>query len=184
MCCVFVSPVEDGSVCWEGPTNVLALSSFICPPVSLFVQRVSRWAFILMKIVRRPWSILSRRSCTMSLIMSASGFPCIEGDFPSPVHFWEEERKQAESDRRITGFLFYCLLESSSARHAAPNSALFDEFPSTPRPSWQHRSGTEAGLLGIYNFPGSVYATDGSNDRGSWELASSNWTNIGVAAAN
>ena len=24
----------------------------------------------------------------------------------------------------------------------------------------------EAGLLGIYNFPGSVYATDGSNDRG------------------
>jgi len=29
-----------------------------------------------------------------------------------------------------------------------------------------HRSGTEAGLLGIYNFPGSVYATDGSNDQG------------------
>jgi len=28
------------------------------------------------------------------------------------------------------------------------------------------RSGTEVGLLGIYNFPGSVYATDGSNDRG------------------
>jgi len=27
-----------------------------------------------------------------------------------------------------------------------------------------HRSGTEAGLLGIYNFPGAVYATDGSND--------------------
>jgi len=23
-----------------------------------------------------------------------------------------------------------------------------------------HRSGTEPGLLGIYNFPGSVYATD------------------------
>jgi len=29
-----------------------------------------------------------------------------------------------------------------------------------------HRSRTEAGLLGIYNFPGAVYATDGSNDRG------------------
>jgi len=29
-----------------------------------------------------------------------------------------------------------------------------------------HRSGTEAGLLGICNFPGSVYATGGSNDRG------------------
>ena len=29
-----------------------------------------------------------------------------------------------------------------------------------------HRSGTKAVLLGIYNFPGSVHATDGSNDRG------------------
>ena len=29
-----------------------------------------------------------------------------------------------------------------------------------------HRYGTEAGLLGIYNFPGAVYATDGSNDKG------------------
>jgi len=29
-----------------------------------------------------------------------------------------------------------------------------------------HMSGTEAGLLGIYNFPGAVYATDGSNDKG------------------
>jgi len=28
-----------------------------------------------------------------------------------------------------------------------------------------HRSGTEASLLGIYNFPGAVYATDGSNDK-------------------
>jgi len=73
----------------------------------------------------------------MSLIMSASGFPCIEGDFTSPVHFWEEERKQAESDRRIAGFLSCYFLESLSARHAYPTSALFDEFPSTPRPSWQ-----------------------------------------------
>jgi len=29
-----------------------------------------------------------------------------------------------------------------------------------------HRAGTEAGLLGLYNFPGAVYATDGSNDKG------------------
>jgi len=29
-----------------------------------------------------------------------------------------------------------------------------------------HRSSTEAGLLGIYNFPGAVYATDESNDKG------------------
>jgi len=29
-----------------------------------------------------------------------------------------------------------------------------------------HRAGTEAGLLGICNFPGEVYAIDGSNDKG------------------
>ena len=29
-----------------------------------------------------------------------------------------------------------------------------------------HRSVSEVGLLGIYNFPGAVYATDGSNDKG------------------
>jgi len=29
-----------------------------------------------------------------------------------------------------------------------------------------HRSSTEAGLLGIYNFQGAVYATDRSNDKG------------------
>jgi len=73
----------------------------------------------------------------MSLMMSASGFPYIEGDFPSPIHFWEEEWKQAESDRRIIGFLSCCLLASSSTRHAAPNSALLGEFPSSPLPSWQ-----------------------------------------------
>ena len=63
--------------------------------------------------------------------------PCIDGDFPSPVHFWEEERKHAESERRITGSLSCWFLASSSARHAAPNSALFEELPSSPLPSWQ-----------------------------------------------
>jgi len=29
-----------------------------------------------------------------------------------------------------------------------------------------HRAGTEAGLLGIYNFPRAVYATDRSNEKG------------------
>ena len=67
----------------------------------------------------------------------SSGSPCIEGDFPSPVHFREEERKQAESERRITGVLSCCFLVSSSARHAAPNSALLEELPSSPLPSCQ-----------------------------------------------
>ena len=69
--------------------------------------------------------------------MSASGFPCIEGDFPSPVLFWEGERKQAESDRRITGLPSCCLLASSNARHAALSSALLEELPFSPLPSWQ-----------------------------------------------
>ena len=89
----------------------------------------SRYAFVLMKKVRRPCSILSRRSCTISLMMSASGFPYIEGDLPSPIHFWEEERKHAESDRIFIGFLSCFLLASCSARHAAHNSALLEEFP-------------------------------------------------------
>jgi len=29
-----------------------------------------------------------------------------------------------------------------------------------------HRAGTEAGLLGMYNFPLAGYFTDGSNDKG------------------
>jgi len=71
----------------------------------------------------------------MSLMMSASRFPCIEGDLHFPIHFGEEERKHAESDRRIIGFLYCFLLASSSARHAVPNSALLEEFPSSPLPS-------------------------------------------------
>jgi len=100
-------------------------------------RRSPRCALILMKIVRRPCSILSLRSCTISLMMSASGFPCIQGDFPSPTHFCEEERKQAESDKRIIGFLSCFLLASSSARHAAHNSALLEELPSSPLTIWQ-----------------------------------------------
>jgi len=73
----------------------------------------------------------------MSLIISASGFPNIEGGLPSPIHFWEEERKHAESDKRIIGFLSCFLLASSSARHA-PNSAPLEELPSSLLPSWQH----------------------------------------------
>ena len=41
----------------------------------------------------------------MSRMMSASGFPCIEGEIPSPVHFCEEERKQAESDMMKIAFI-------------------------------------------------------------------------------
>jgi len=115
----------------------------LCLPSSAHLSASSfrgspRWAFILMKTVRRPCSIRSRRSCTMSLMMSASGFPHMEGDLPSPIYFWEEDRKHAESDRRITGFLSCFLLASSNAgRHAAPSPAMLEELPSSPLPSWQ-----------------------------------------------
>jgi len=114
----------------------------LCLPSSAHLSASSfrgspRCAVILMKMVRRPCSIRSRKSCTMSLMMSASGFPHREGDLPSPIHFWEEDRKHAESDKRIIGFLSCFLLASSSARQAAPNSALLEELPSSPLPSWQ-----------------------------------------------
>jgi len=97
-----------------------------------------RCAFILMKMVRRPCSIRSRKSCIMSLMMSASGFPHMEGDLPSPIHFWEEDRKHAESDKRIIVFPSCLFFASCSARHAAPSSGLFEELPSSPLPCWQH----------------------------------------------
>jgi len=99
-----------------------------------------RCAFILMKMVRGPSSIRSRKSCTTSpsLMMSASGFPHMEGGLPSPIHFWEEDRKHAESDKRIVGFPSCLFFASSSARHAAPSSGLLEELPSSHLPSWQH----------------------------------------------
>jgi len=123
----------------------------LCLPSSAHLSATSYkkspwWAFILTKTVRRPCSTLSRRSCTMSLMMSAFGFPHMEGDFPSPIHFWEEYKKHAESERRITGFLSCFLLASSSARHAAPSSALFEELPSSPLSSWQHPPQFSSGL--------------------------------------
>ena len=61
--------------------------------------------------------------------------------------------------------------QSSEATRMAIQEAL-EEESTKDTPSFGtedleeiHRSGTEAGLLGIYNFPGAVYATDGSNDK-------------------
>jgi len=116
------------SLCLPSPAHLFA-SSFRGSP---------RCAFILMKMVRRPCLIRSRRICTMSLIISASGFPNVKGDLPSPIHFWEEDRKHAESNQRITGFLSCFHLASSSAKQVAPSSALLEELPSSPLPSRDH----------------------------------------------
>jgi len=58
---------------WLPSSAHLSASSFRGSP---------RCAFILMEMVRRPCSIRSRKSCTMSLMMSASGFPHIRGICP------------------------------------------------------------------------------------------------------
>jgi len=115
----------------------LCLPSSAHLPASLF-QGSPRWAFTLMKTVSGACLIRSRRSCTMSLMMSHLGFPTWRGILSSPIHFWEEDRKHAESDRRITGVLSFFLLASSSARYAAPSSSLLEELSSSPLPSWQH----------------------------------------------
>jgi len=112
----------------------LCLPSSAHLSASLFQGSQPRWAFILMKTVIRACSIRSRRSCRDV----TSGFPHMEGNFPSPIHFWEEDRKHAESDRRITGVLSFFLLASSSASYTAPSSSLLEKLSSYPLPSWQH----------------------------------------------
>ena len=47
-----------------------------------------------------------------------------------------------------------------------------------------HRSGTEAGLSGIYNFPEQYLPQTDQTIRGSWKLASFNWTNREAVADN
>jgi len=47
-----------------------------------------------------------------------------------------------------------------------------------------HRSGSEAGLLGIYNFPGAVYATNWSHNKGIMGAGYFRLTNTEAAAAN
>jgi len=66
----------------------------LCLPLSAHLSASSfkgspRWAFILMKMVSRPCSIRSRKSCTVSRMTSASGFPYMEGDLPSCIHHFE-----------------------------------------------------------------------------------------------
>jgi len=53
----------------------------------------SRRALILITKVSNPWPVRSRKSCTISLIVSASGFPHVEGDLPFPDHIGMEQRR-------------------------------------------------------------------------------------------
>jgi len=109
----------------------------LCLPSSAHLSassfRGSPWcAFILMKTAGSRWSMRSRRSCTMSLMMSASGMPHMEVTFPSPVYFWEEDRKHGEFDRRIIGFLSSFPSASSNARQAAPRFRSVGGVASSP----------------------------------------------------
>ena len=59
--------------------------------------------------------------------------------------------------------------DKSDGHTRSPGSRHYEDTPSFGSEDLEeiHRAGTEAGLLGIYNFPGAVYATDGSNDKGA-----------------
>ena len=134
--CMSVLSVQENMGLLVGRDHLmfsLSLPSSAHLSVNLF-SGSPRWALILMQMVSCPCSIRSRKSCTISLMMSASGFPHMEGGLLSPVHFWVEVSRHAESDRRIIGCLSFLSFASSSAKHATHNSIWFEEhlpLPST-----------------------------------------------------
>ena len=80
-----VQEKTHGFIRWKAPSDIsLSLPQSAHLPECSF--NGSSWcAFILMKMVSSPWSIRQRISCMISLMMSASRIPHIEGDLPSPA---------------------------------------------------------------------------------------------------
>jgi len=95
-----------------------------------------------------------------------------EGKCSQHKGWWREGKDELATHSMIAEIWISSRGRISEATRIALQGALEeDEKKDTPTFGKEdleemHRSGTEAGLLGIYNFPGSVYATDGSNDRG------------------
>ena len=107
-----------------------------------------------------------------------------EGKCSRHKGWWREGKDELATHSMTTEVWISTRGRISEATRIALQEAL-EEVDKKDTPSFGkedleeiHRSGTEAGLLGICNFPGAVYATDGS------ERASSNSTNIEAAAAN
>jgi len=84
-------PGENGSICGKGPSDVFTFSTQICHLSASLFNGFPWCALILIKMVSSPWSIRSRTGCMISLIMSASGFPHIDGDLLSQFLGWGEE---------------------------------------------------------------------------------------------
>ena len=86
--------------------------------------------------------------------------------------WWREGKDELATQSMTVEIWISTKVKISEATRTAIQEALGPESTKdTPSFGWEdleviHRSGTEAGLLGIYNFPGAVYATDGSNDKG------------------
>jgi len=95
-----------------------------------------------------------------------------EGKYSRHKGWWREGKDELATHSMTTEVWISARGLISEATRIALQKALEEEnkkdTPSFGREDLEeiHRSGTEAGLLGIYNFPGSVYATDGSNGRG------------------
>jgi len=85
--------------------------------------------------------------------------------------WWREGKDELATHSMTTEVWISTKGKISEATRTAIQEAL-EEESTKDTPSFGsedlekiHRSGTEAGLIGIYNFPGAVYATDGSNDK-------------------
>jgi len=81
--------------------------------------------------------------------------------------WWREGKNELATHSMTTEVWISTKGKISEATRTAIQQAL-EEDSTKDTPSFGsedleriHRSGTEAGLLGIYNFPGAVYATDG-----------------------
>ena len=89
--------------------------------------------------------------------------------------WWREGKNELATHSMTTEVWISTSGRISEATRIVIQEALEEEnkndTPSFGREDLQeiHRSGTEAGLLGIYIFPGSIYATDRSNDKGVME---------------
>jgi len=104
--------------------------------------------------------------------------------------WWREGKDELATHSMTTKIWISTRGQISEATRMAIQEAL-EEESTKDTPSFGtedeeiHRSGTEAGLLGIYNFPWAQYMPQTDRmTRGLWELATLNWTNTEAVAAN
>jgi len=104
--------------------------------------------------------------------------------------WWREGKDELATHSMTTQVWISTRGQISEATRMAIQEALEEESTKdTPSFGKQdldeiHRSGTEEGLLGIYNFPGQYMLQTDRTMRRLWELATLNWTNTEAVSAN